>query len=47
VDRSHGDSDAELLQRARNADPAAFRRIVERYEGAVAATVIGMLGPGD
>jgi RNA polymerase sigma-70 factor (ECF subfamily) len=47
VDRSHEDSDAELLQRARNGDPAAFRRIVERYEGAVAATVIGMLGPGD
>jgi RNA polymerase sigma-70 factor (ECF subfamily) len=47
VDRSHEDSDAELLQRARNGDPAAFRRIVERYEGAVATTVIGMLGPGE
>jgi RNA polymerase sigma-70 factor (ECF subfamily) len=38
--------DAELLDRARGGDHAAFRSIVERYEHAVASTVIGMLGPG-
>jgi RNA polymerase sigma-70 factor (ECF subfamily) len=39
-------SDQELLERARAGDQDAFRMLVERYEGAVAATVIGMLGPG-
>jgi RNA polymerase sigma-70 factor, ECF subfamily len=38
-------SDEELLERARAGDRSAFRRIVERYEGQVAATVTGMLGP--
>ncbi len=32
--------------RAPEGDEEAFRCLVERYEGAVAATVIGMLGPG-
>ena len=36
----------ELVARARGGDQAAFRLLVERYEGLVAATVIGMLGPG-
>lgn len=40
-------SDAELLARARQGDNEAFRRLVERYEPVVAATVIGMLGNGD
>ena len=39
--------DRELLERARNGDEAAFRLLVERYEPRVAATVVGMLGPGD
>jgi RNA polymerase sigma-70 factor (ECF subfamily) len=40
-------SDAELLVRARAGDDRAFGVLVNRYEGAVAATVIGMLGRGD
>lgn len=40
-------SDAELVAHARAGDSAAFRAIVERYQGAVASVVIGMLGPGD
>jgi RNA polymerase sigma-70 factor (ECF subfamily) len=40
-------SDAELIARARAGDDRAFRDIVDRYQGAVAATVIGMLGRGD
>ncbi|MEE8594986.1 MAG: sigma-70 family RNA polymerase sigma factor [Gemmatimonadota bacterium] len=39
-------SDGDLLERARGGDHAAFRTLIERYEHAVAATVIGMLGPG-
>lgn len=35
-----------LVARARKGDHEAFREIVERYEGLVAATVIGMLGKG-
>jgi RNA polymerase sigma-70 factor, ECF subfamily len=40
-------TDAELLSRARGGDDQAFGVLVHRYERAVAATVIGMLGPGD
>jgi len=44
----HADpTDQELIGRARTGDERAFRVLVERYESAVAATVIGMLGPGD
>lgn len=39
--------DEELLERSRRGDDHAFRRLVERYEPVVAATVIGMLGRGD
>jgi RNA polymerase sigma-70 factor (ECF subfamily) len=39
-------TDQELLARARAGDQHAVRSIVERYEAKVAATVIGMLGPG-
>ena len=39
--------DGELLAGARAGDPAAFRALVERYQGVVAGVVIGMLGPGD
>lgn len=39
-------TDDELLSGARSGDERALRRIIERYEGKVAATVIGMLGPG-
>lgn len=44
----HGEmpTDTELLNRARAGDHRAFQKIVERYEGRVAATVIGMLGHG-
>jgi RNA polymerase sigma-70 factor (ECF subfamily) len=40
-------SDADLIARARTGDDRAFGALVERYEGAVAAVVIGMLGRGD
>jgi RNA polymerase sigma-70 factor (ECF subfamily) len=39
--------DRELISRVRSGDETAFRLLVERYEPRVAATVIGMLGPGD
>ena len=39
-------TDEVLLRRAREGDASAFRAIVERYEGTVAATVVGMLGRG-
>lgn len=39
-------SDDELLARARQGDQHAFRLLVERYEGKVAGTVIGMMGRG-
>ncbi|MCL7964119.1 MAG: sigma-70 family RNA polymerase sigma factor [marine benthic group bacterium] len=39
-------TDEALLGRARQGDERAFAAIVERYEGRVAATAIGMLGPG-
>ncbi len=38
--------DRSLVALARTGDQQAFRTLVERYEGAVAATVIGMMGPG-
>ena len=40
------EAEQRLVARARKGDRAAFREIVERYEGLVAATVIGMLGRG-
>lgn len=39
-------AEQRLVARARDGDRAAFREIVERYEGLVAATVVGMLGSG-
>jgi len=44
---SDSPSDAELIARAREGDDRSFQTLVERYEGAVAATAIGMLGDGD
>lgn len=38
--------DLELVDRARDGDDWAFRTLVDRYESQVAATVVGMLGPG-
>jgi RNA polymerase sigma-70 factor, ECF subfamily len=40
-------TDAELIANARAGDDRAFAVLVDRYERVVAATVIGMLGPGD
>ena len=37
--------DEDLVVRAREGDRRAFRLLVERYEDAVAATVVAMLGP--
>jgi RNA polymerase sigma-70 factor, ECF subfamily len=45
-DEGKAASDADLIRRARMNDEAAFRRIVERYQDQVAATVVGMLGRG-
>ncbi len=39
-------AEQRLVARAREGDRAAFRELVDRYEGLVAATVIGMLGRG-
>ena len=39
-------TDGDLLKRARSRDHDAFRLLVERYEGKVAATIISMLGAG-
>lgn len=36
----------DLLEGVRRGDQAAWRRFVDRYEGVVAATVIGMIGRG-
>ena len=41
-----GPSDEELIRRARQGNRHAFSLLVERYEDRVAATIIGMLGPG-
>ena len=47
AERAEMATDRELIDRARAGDERAFRALVEMYEGRVAATVIGMLGPGD
>jgi RNA polymerase sigma-70 factor (ECF subfamily) len=47
VERPESVSDQVLIDRARAGGESAFRELVERYEPRVAATVIGMLGPGD
>ena len=39
-----GPTDEELVERALAGDSRAFEQIVHRYEGQVAATVIGMMG---
>ena len=44
--RRDREEDLRLVRAARDGDDGAFRTIVDKYEGAVAATVIGMLGPG-
>lgn len=40
-------TDVQLLRRAREGDPEAFRALVVRFEPVVASVVIGVLGPGD
>lgn len=40
-------TDRALIDQARTGDEAAWRTLIERYEPQVAATVVGMLGPGD
>ena len=47
--RSRGErvTESELLTAVRRGDQSAWRTLVERHEGAVAAVVIGMLGDGD
>lgn len=47
VANSQQASDQRLIQQAKEGDQQAFRLLVERYEQKVAATVIGMLGPGE
>ena len=39
-------TEESLLDRVRSGDPDAWRTFVERHEGSVAATVIGMVGRG-
>src|SRR4029077_18480543 len=46
-DMSNPASDADVIALARSGDDRAFAVLVARYEGAVAATGIGMLGRGD
>ena len=46
-ERTGSGSDGDLIDRARAGDERAFHDLVERYEPQVAATVVGMLGPGD
>ncbi len=41
------DTESDLLTAVRRGDQSAWRALVERHEGAVAAVVVGMLGPGD
>ena len=40
-------TDRALIDQVRAGDEAALRTLIERYEPQVAATVVGMLGPGD
>jgi RNA polymerase sigma-70 factor (ECF subfamily) len=47
TERTESASDRDLIDRARAGDERAFQDLVERYEPRVAATVVGMLGPGD
>ena len=47
ISKANPASDADLIALARAGDDRAFAVLVDRYEGAVAATVIGMLGRGD
>ena len=42
----HSPTDSELIERARGGSERAFKELVERYEGTVAATVVGLLGWG-
>ena len=39
--------DQDLLERAKGGDRGAFSQLVKKHESIVAATVIGMLGPGN
>lgn len=39
-------SDDILIKQAREGDKSAFQQLVRRYEQPIAATVVGMLGPG-
>ncbi len=39
-------TEQELIQRAKNGNSPAFGELVRKYESQVAATVVGMLGPG-
>ncbi|MBU1937632.1 RNA polymerase sigma factor [bacterium] len=45
--KSGDEPDAELLAQIRGGDQEAFKKLVERFESLVAATVIGMLGKGE
>ncbi len=40
-------ADSEIIAAILGGDRSAFSALVQRYEGAVARTIIGMLGPGD
>ena len=40
-------NDLELVKQAQQGDKAAFSALVNRHESTVAATVVGMLGPGE
>lgn len=45
-DATAAPSDSALVAAAREGDRWAFRQLVQRHEDQVAATVVGMLGPG-
>lgn len=44
--RENGLTDHELIDAARGGDERAFEELVRRHERLVAASVVGMLGPG-